>query len=247
MKAYFVVVGKYSGWPAVKALAFKNAGCEIIVLHTIPDRYQEWKKKADSINGGNVTLSCAQARWFSMAEDVETRKPAGPVAIIDWDECVFRNLEQTWSAYTGFDAGSTCDEEWGKSAMMWPHVLSGYEWIIRYRDALEEWAENGVAPKTDLHGWDLFYSQAMMTVADLQSKPDCGVWDHHLMCGNYRWKRDETTHRDEHGEHRGKLIEWSEGKPHFVTHEGTLEPATTLHCWGKFKGMEHEFLKRSLA
>jgi hypothetical protein len=232
----------YAGFADVIECAKLRANCPIWVISDQPDpggvnyvpisefpvgdRMRE--KFSEHMNAwSGLTL----ARWYVLREFIKRYDPPFPIICMDWDVMIFRDLAEAYAPFAEDDYTVSVLGDLDSAA----YGINRLEPLEAFCDMVERISEEDDPRRdqlNDMLAWQQFRHTDSWTVGNLFEIRDGSVFDHNIHCGADRFVMDGEA----------KRVVFLDGMPHFVSLDGSLVVANTIHCWGTYKTRTRELL-----
>jgi hypothetical protein len=233
---------RYAGLnDAIKA-ARAFSGCPVRIITNDPElkgpeviRIISVSMPVPCSKNGNLNFSSI-ARWFLLCDQMWAGNIEPPVFTPDWDVLIFSDLREACAPFLKYDFASCFFENGRIVAPMLINSILPLESFCQVALLKQEWTEHD----HDMVFWDTVHKDRRSTwsVGNLSLPADDTVFDPgmHQQVPGFALATEANE---------SKRLVWKDHKPHFVTPQGKLVRAHTIHCWGSYKNRTAELLGRA--
>lgn len=173
---------------------------------------------------GITTVAESLSRWFVLNEFAKTRENMFPVLCFDWDVLTFRNLEEAYRPFLGFDYTISIGDG-GWSAAYGVNHKKCLDGFCSFVEGLVESGDPRSKNLNDMEAWAHYGRSNGSSIGNLFEIKNGSVFDHSMHVGSGIYEFDGPA----------KRVVFVDGSPHFVLLDGTFIAANTMHCWGSYK------------
>lgn len=242
MTLVFIFWGEYAGFKDVLAAAVARAGCPIVVIsdssnpnvrgvehipvseYKLDHFYEAFKKHTVPWRARSLL------RWFVLRE-FSRRDAVFPLFCADWDVIILRNLQSSYAPFADCDFTVSRFETSSSAA----YGINRMEPLDGFCEMLSEWIVNSpekLIEMNDMVAWSALSQINPWNIGDLFTITNGSVFDHNMHCGRDRFQFDGEA----------KKIVYADYHPNFLSLDGNLVPANTVHCWGSYKTRTREVI-----